>query len=456
MSEELLKIPKDIEIKFHRLAYPLLNLFNLPLNGLYNPIDNIESECYSLYNKFKNFDISSQNCANIDNLFSINIKDGKIFTDEDLDAILILVNKSQHEIIVKDLKITIKMEDKKVNYPEKRLDINFPNNFASIKPKKAYTVHIKTHLNNESKYKINIYFNSRSFAYDNLYYKLKQRNAVKEKSEYYSIVNGSVEFFIHKTFNFEVYNPFKIKEIFHNCKGYKSIIEIRIFNCTSYPLTILKLILYPKNNKNEIIPLVKSLEEIKGDKYTQNMSDSKYLTIQSKEEIIVLFKIENNDLFFDENKFILNISWLNYFDFNAKIFTYEFNNNINLYNEYYKISITTKPNGDIILNQNFKIIINLKSKKLDQNYVANITVETITDNNNNSNNGEIEIIEMSEKKIELNSKNSSKNFVLICKSNNLGNVHLPKLKLILYEEDKNTPIENIYENLLSFNCISKA
>ena len=455
MSEELLKIPKDIEIKFHRLTYPTLNLFNLPLNGLYNPIDNIESESYSLFNKFKNFDISSKNCVNIDNLFTVNNKEGKIFIDEDLDGLLILVNKSHNEIIVKDLKITIKMEDKKVNYPEKRLDINFPNNFASIKPKKAYTLHIKTHLNYESKYKINIYFNSRSFSYDNLYYKLKQRNAIKEKSDNYSIVNGSVEFFIHKVFNFEVYNPFKIKETFHNCKGYKCIIEIKIFNCTSYPLTLLNLILTPKNNRNEIIPLVKNLEDIKGDKYTKNTSDSKYLTIQSKEEIIFLFKIENNDLFYDENKFVLNISWLNYFDFNKKIYIYEFNNNINLYNEYYKISIIEKPNGNIILNQQFKIIINLMSKKVDNNYFVNIIAEPIKDNNI-SNLGEIEIIDIIEKKIELKSKNSSNNFVLICKSSNLGNVHLPKLKFILYEEDKNTPIENIYENLLFFNCISKA
>ena len=44
-------------------------------------------------------------------------------------------------------------------------------------------------------------------------------------------------------------------------------------------------------------------------------------------------------------------------------------------------------------------------------------------------------------------------FVLICKSNNLGKVYLPKLKLSLYEKNKTTPIEFIYKQLLSFNCV---
>ena len=47
------------------------------------------------------------------------------------------------------------------------------------------------------------------------------------------------------------------------------------------------------------------------------------------------------------------------------------------------------------------------------------------------------------------------NFILICKSDVLGNVYLPRLKFSLYEGDKNNPIENVYKGLLSFNCIPK-
>ena len=46
------------------------------------------------------------------------------------------------------------------------------------------------------------------------------------------------------------------------------------------------------------------------------------------------------------------------------------------------------------------------------------------------------------------------NFILICKSDFLGNVNLPKLKFIIIEENNN-PIQNVYDALLYFNCISK-
>ena len=38
------KAPKDIEIKFLRLLPPNLNTYNLPLNGIYNDIDNVEED----------------------------------------------------------------------------------------------------------------------------------------------------------------------------------------------------------------------------------------------------------------------------------------------------------------------------------------------------------------------------------------------------------------------------
>ena len=80
-TEELLT-PKDIDIKFHRLATPSMNSLFIPLSGLYNPIDNIESEKYVLNNKFKNFEITSNKCANIETLLTINNSVGRIFTNE--------------------------------------------------------------------------------------------------------------------------------------------------------------------------------------------------------------------------------------------------------------------------------------------------------------------------------------------------------------------------------------
>ena len=451
MYAEELKLPKDIDVKFHRLTSPSFNTNCIPLSGLYNPIDNIESEEYALFNKFKNFDLSSNQCANIENLLGINNPFGKIFTNEELEALLTLANQSEHEVIIKDLKITIKNDDKldKKKTKEQNLDIKLPNNHVSIPPFRGYTIKIKVELKYLSKYTIEINYNTRSQKYDQHYYKLKQRTMVKDNTDNYTVTDGFVEFFNNKKLFFDSNNPFKINEIFHNKEVNTCLIEIRIFNPTLYPLTIYDLYLTPKKRKDEKIKILKNLDEFK------NLSnDSKYLMIQSDEQINLLFRIDDPDLFYEEDKFVLNILWMKDFDFLPKTYIYEFNNNLNTYNDYYKMTVIEKPKDDIILNQNFKIVINLKSKKTNNKYIISLSQEPIKDNDN-TNDREIEIIDIIEKKMELNSKNPSSNFILICKSDVVGNVYLPRLKFSLYEGDKNNPIENVYKGLLSFNCISK-
>ena len=71
--------------------------------------------------------------------------------------------------------------------------------------------------------------------------------------------------------------------------------------------------------------------------------------------------------------------------------------------------ITEKPEGDIIQNQNFKIIINLKTRNKNKKYNISITQEPIPDDDNKSNDREIEIIDIMEKKIELSAKIPSNN-----------------------------------------------
>ena len=72
-----------------------------------------------------------------------------------------------------------------------------------------------------------------------------------------------------------------------------------------------------------------------------------------------------------------------------------------------------------------------------------------------SNDREIEIIDIIEKKIELNKEKQNNKFKLICKSDILGNVYLPRLKFLIYEENNINPIENIYDTLLFFNCFKE-
>ena len=446
MHNDELKTPKDIEIKFHRLLLPSSNVLNTTLCGVYNPIDNIESPEFSLINKFKDFDIPSNKTPNIQNLFSINQSFGDIFINEQLEALITFINISENIILIKDINVVLERYYNILKNMNQPIDIQLPNDSSIILPKKGYTIKIKTSINYEGKYKITIFYTIKSKTYDQDYSKLKQKYNIKENSNYYTIKGGSPEFFILKKLKFDAINPFKVSEKFHFLQENKSLIEIKISNNTkSNSLTLLDVFLTPKINRDITIPLIQNLEQINKNKYGQNGNDSKYMTIQPEEQIILLFKIDNVELFYNENKFELNLSWLNNFDFN---------NSLKTYNKYYKIIIIEKPKEDIILNEDFKVSINVTSKNLDHKYIIKISQQpNIT--NDKSNSEKVEIIDINERKIELNYKTPSSNFVLICKSSTLGKVFLAKLKLSLYEKDKIMPVEFIYEDLLSFNCISK-
>lgn len=47
-------------------------------------------------------------------------------------------------------------------------------------------------------------------------------------------------------------------------------------------------------------------------KNSKNINDTKYLTLQSDEQIRILFTIDDTNMFYDVNKFVLNITWLNF------------------------------------------------------------------------------------------------------------------------------------------------
>ena len=67
-------------------------------------------------------------------------------------------------------------------------------------------------------------------------------------------------------------------------------------------------------------------------------------------------------------------------------------------------------------------------------------------------------IEIKEYKIELNEKYPKINVNILCKSDKLGKVKFPEIKLILYELNEENNTENeiekySYKNLICFNCI---
>ena len=133
-------------------------------------------------------------------------------------------------------------------------------------------------------------------------------------------------------------------------------IELQIINISIYPLTLTNLYLNPKSKPEEKLLLVDSLQELSKNQSQNLFSDlnfqskssdfipaSKYLTLQPDEEMNVLFKITDSSLFLEEEKYILNIKWLNLFDINEKDYIYEFSNTLNTYNNYYKITVLEKP-----------------------------------------------------------------------------------------------------------------
>ena len=452
MKKDEIKPLKDIDIKFHRFIFPLLNNYDVPLNGLYNPIDNLESPEYPLINIFNNFDISPNSCANVENLLNINKNYLVIYTDEIFEGLLIIKNKSEKEMTVKDIKIELKIGEKELRNIEFPIEANIPNNPITIPSNDSYCLKVKSRLNYQAtNYRLEVYFHAKSPIYDQIYNKTKQKSIFKN-SPIFTVINNSLEYIFKKNILFKVYSPFDVNEIFHNLKENKCLIEIRISNNIFTPLSILDVYLVPKKKPKERIDPIHNLEEIKCNKYRNMENDSKYILLQPKEQMVVLFEIENTLLYSDDNLFIFNISWLNTCDFYPKLYTYEFNNQFNNYNQHYQIAIVEKPNGNIIYNQDFKVVIKIKTKNEDKLYTIYISENKIKDDDR-TNGREIKIIDFVEKKIQINSLIPSANFTLICKSDTLGCVYFPKLKLSLYEDNKTKCIDNDYDPLLSFNCI---
>lgn len=457
MYTQELKVTKDIEIKFLRLLPPSLNTLSLPLSSVYNGLDIKESKEYPLVNKFKNFDIPSLNCVSMENLFSLTTSFGKILVNETLEGLMTFSNISEHEVVIKDLEVMLKIDEKqetKTKEKKEMLETKFPAEGVSIPARKSYTIKITKKLEYVSKYTIDINLRIRSTTYNYQYNVLKQKAIIKENGKDYCIVNGNVEVYNNKKLTFDVHYPFKVNEKFHNYQMNICFIETKIINNTIYPLTISDLSLSPKSNPKLKIPSIESLEEIKKNLNDYSPIGSKFFTLQPEEEINILFKITETNLFYDENKFRLLINWANLFDPNPKTHIYEFSNTLNTFNDNYKITVAEKPEGDIIENQNFKITLKLETKRPDKKFIVTLGPEPLRDNDK-SNDRELEIIDIIEKKIELNQKTPSNNFILICKSDVLGNVYLPRLKFLLYEEKNNNPNGNVYDALLSFNCVPK-
>ena len=98
-------------------------------------------------------------------------------------------------------------------------------------------------------------------------------------------------------------------------------------------------------------------------------------------------------------------------------------------------------------------MIKLETKNIKKKIFINLERETKADQDK-LNDREFEIIDIIEKRIELSQKFNMNNFILICKSDYLGNVNMPKIKFIINEDNK-IKEEISCDSLFHFNCISK-
>ena len=463
-SSQEFKPKKEVEIKFFRLLPPNLSSFS-SLSGIYHNIDSVESPESILENKFSNFDINTESFFTTQDLFSFLPYFGRIFHKEILEGLLTFKNKAEHEVTLKSLEVSVMIDEKpetKTKYQKNILDIKLPKEGVILDKGEVYSVKFSSNLEFSSKYCILIELKVRSATYDYQYNEAKQKNLVKDEKDF--IVDGeNVEIPISKKLTFDVIYPFKVLEKFYNYQMNTCFIELKIINITIYPLTLTDLYLCPKTNTNLKLVLVDDLQEISQNQ-SQNLFPginpqspipaSKFLTLQPDEEVSVLFKITDPSLFLYEEKYLLYINWLNLFDINEKEFNYEFSNTLNTFNNYYKITVLEKPDKNININENFKIILKVETKNPNKKYIISLSKEALRDNDK-SNDRELEIIDIKEKKIELNKNTPENQFILICKSDVLGHVYLPRLKFLLYEDNNSNPTGNVFDALLSFNCVQK-
>ena len=455
----------DFDIKFFRLHPAMLNIINTPLNGLYQNLDSIEEEP-KLENKFTNFDISPSFA--IDNLLILNPSFGRIYANETLDGLITFHNRSEHQKQIKDLDVIFKVEDNnKTNSQSKKnakLNIKLPKD-TFIPKRSVYSVKFSSVVDSVGKYVIDINVKSRSDFYDEQYRNHPQKYAIKKKGKDYIIENDKIEFSHNKRLTFDANLPFLVEKKFYNYQMDFCFIETKIINNTFYPLTILDLTLIPQSKPEIQFKPIDDLKQIyvnefrhkfsndSNDDKCENIFMTKYLTLQQDEEINAIFKLKFSDEFIEENSFMLKIKWLNLFDSKEKEQFYEIKNDFSTFNPYFKIKTVEKPENQIVENQNFKVMLNLESKNPQKKIFVSLEKETKADQDK-LNDREFEIIDIIEKRIELSQKIPKNNFILICKSDYLGNVGMPKIKFSINEDNKIRD-EISCESLFHFNCVSK-
>ena len=432
--------PQFLNLKCLRINPPKINTTTFPLNGIYNDINNKEEiNTFPLEKKLNNFLIPNIDIPNIGNLLSINEKFGKVYLTEIFEGLLIFINTSvYYEIELKNIEIVIAIEVDRKKLLRIRFQCEIPTKTIYLKPLESYSLKIRFKVETNYKYLIDTYAVCLSKYYDEIISKDDNKfYRIFNKTDKYQITNGRVELNFVRRFTFDGLIPFQTKEKYFN-QLKNCIIEQTIKNISTNPLVIQYIKMYVKLKPEENFEIA-------------NEDKIKYHIIEPNNELIVIYKIKNSDIFSNENTFFLDISWTYLFDLNPKNFYKDIPNGFDLYNNLISLNVVEEPRNKIIENQNFKIIFSL-SKKTKQNILVIIETEALRDCQK-SNDREIEIIDIVQKKLELTEEIPINTFSLICKSDILGGVFLPKIKLSVFD-NRNALLQSFsFEKLLDYSCI---
>ena len=436
--------PRDLDIKCLRIVSPIFNNGIIALNGLYHDLSNIEDKNkFPLQNKMVNFSIPINDGINIGNAFTLSSKFGKVLSTEELEALLIFINKSNNDIELKDIKINVSTELKDNNnkLELKKFSCNTPSNKIILKGLTSISFKLKFIIDSIAKYLIDITMICQSKNYDNIYRKeISSQQPIRNSTDKYKIIDGKVELNFSKRLTFETLFPVKTTERFFNNQMKECFIEETIINQSNRTLILFDMKLSCQSKPNEFFELING----------ENLTN---IIIEPSIELNVIFKITDPNIFLNEKYFILQINWGNLFDINPKKFIKNIENGIDVYNSNFTLNIVDTPGKNILENQSFKVIFSL-NKKSKINLVIFVEIESLKDNEK-SNDREIEIIDIVDKKIELTKDNPLNTFCLICKSDVLGNVTLPKIKLTVFDSSNNEQLDiYAYEKLLTFNCVT--
>jgi hypothetical protein len=254
-----LNLSQFLEVKLLRLNKPKFNNQHLPLTGSYNSVHDLQqindvSQGSIIENQFREFNLNDFSNVSVDNMFSIFSSFGKVLFCETLEALLVINNTSDKEVILREFKVRVSnevLEGYESMFRKSEFVLINLQNPISISSNRYFIHKIKLNADIMCKYSIEIDLLYTSFYFNEDYIRNASNKPVKTAtSQYYIENNSNVIRKYYKKFLFATNLPFKIKEKFFCDNMSRAFLEINLINQSPYSLHVEEFILIPESDKN--------------------------------------------------------------------------------------------------------------------------------------------------------------------------------------------------------------